>query len=150
MERGSICMCNATGAGLQRVEEICCSQLESFLFLGLYGLMFLIPSLFNQCISSAFIEIYYGLLTFSSRLLCCPTVCHSQTLPMGLVPPAVSRQPRAGSGLEKNVLEGCRDCLAAEQNLAKCWPRAEEEVKPCTGFCKGVMPRGRGVFSFWL
>lgn len=35
--------------------------------------------------------------------------------------------------------------------MAKCWPRAEEEVKPCTSICKGVMPRGGGeLFSFWL
>lgn len=35
--------------------------------------------------------------------------------------------------------------------MAKCWPRAEEEVKPCTSICKGVTPRGGGeLFRFWL
>lgn len=51
----------------------------------------------------------------------------------------------------ESVLRRCRDCFANEQSLAKCWPRAEEEVKPCTSICKGVTPRGGGeLFSFWL
>lgn len=65
------------------------------------------------------------------------------------VTPAVSQQPRAGGGWEKSALEGCGDWLADEQSLAKCWPRAEEEVKPCTSICKGVnAKRGRRMVSF--
>ena len=50
----------------------------------------------------------------------------------------------------KGVLEGCWGWLADEQSSAKCWLRAEEEVKPCTSICKGVMPSEGGKLGFFL